>query len=159
MKKLITAIALLNLCFTCGEPKTDGEAQKEDESTEIGLSKTEQIIEITEPVKEEALVSKLVFKASGTEPGWYAEFYNNKLKLVVNYGKDSLLINDNFEAITKPETYEYSKAESSNGNKYAVAISVLNKACVASGSGDKLDKAVEIKLNNQTYKGCGSIIK
>lgn len=159
MKKLIIAIALLNLCFTCSEPKTDEQVQKEDESTEIGLSKTEQLVEITEPVKEEVVASKLLFKASGTEPGWYAEFYNNKIKLVVDYGKDSLLINDNFEAIIKPETFAYSKAESSNGSKYALAISVLNKACIAPGSGDKCDKTVEIKLNNQTYKGCGSIVK
>ncbi len=159
MKKLFTAIALLNLCFTCSEPKTDEQSQKEDETTEIGLSKTEQIVEITEPVKEDVTASKLIFKASGTEPGWYAEFYNNKLKLVVDYGKDSLMITDNFETITKPEAFAYSKAESSNGTKFALAISVLNKVCVASGSGDKLDKTVEIKLNNKTYKGCGSVVK
>ena len=31
---------------------------------------------------EEAEPSKLLFKASGIEPGWFAEFYNNKLRLV-----------------------------------------------------------------------------
>ncbi len=154
MKKLITAIALLNLCFTCATPKTD-EGKTED--TSIGLSKTEQLIEHIEPIKPEQVTAKLLFTANGSEPGWYAEFYNTKLKLVLNYGKDSVLITDNFEDVTKNQTFAYTKSNVGSQNNAALAIAITNKPCIAEGSGQTMDKTVLIKYNNVTFKGCGSI--
>ena len=127
-------------------------------NVDISISKLDALSNLAEdekPVDNHALV----FTAHGSEPGWYAQFYNNHLKLVVDYGKDSVLINDVFEKLDDAKGYTYSKAKSENGEKYALSISIVNTPCVYAASGDKEDRTVTVKLNNKTYKGCGSFTK
>ncbi len=62
----------------------------------IPTSKLEALVNIAadsttnEPeVKNQEINTEIRLKARGSEPGWYAEFYDYKVILVLNYGKDS----------------------------------------------------------------------
>ena len=123
---------------------------------DISLSKWDAVEELSKI--DEPAVNELLFKASGSEPGWFAEFYTHKLRLVVDYGKDSLLIDDKFDISETKEVFSYSKNTTIGGKNIALAIAINNKPCV-SASGDKENRSVSIKLNNKEYTGCGSFVK
>lgn len=123
---------------------------------DISISKIDALNSLAE--MDETQMHKLLFKAQGMEPGWFAEFYDNKMRLVVDYGKDSLLINDKFEISELDKAFAYSKAITISGKNVAVSVSINSTPCT-SPSGDKEDRSVSVKFNNKEYKGCGSFIK
>lgn len=165
MKKIVIPIIALFMMSACNQLNSKGEKSvKEGDDTvanvDISVSKLDALTNLVEEEEQRyAKEHKLLFTAHGSEPGWYAQFYSNQLKLVVDYGKDSLLIEDTFENLDNAKGYNYSKATSENGEKYAVSIAIANKPCVYTASGDKEDRSVTVKLNNKTYTGCGSFAK
>ena len=122
---------------------------------EISLSKMDMVDELSKIEEPEA--SKLLFKASGTEPGWFAELYNQKIRLVVDYGKDSLLLEHKFESLEKPEGCVVN-INDTDANKN-VKIQIINKPCTDAGSGDKMDRTILVTFKGKNYKGCGSFVK
>ena len=139
---------------------TNGKTITQDGDTiaevDISLSKLDAIEELA--YIEEPVESKLLFKASGTEPGWFAEFYTNKLRLVVDYGKDSLILeNQKNEGLDSKEGYLLELLNDTKTKKYTFQI--INKPCIDAGSGDKMDRQVEVIYKDKKYKGCGSFIK
>lgn len=158
MKKIISISIIAFFLSACNQVNSNSsKAVTEGEDTlgnvDISLSKldlVEELAAIDEPIE-----SKLVFKASGTEPGWFAEFYENKLRLVVNYGKDSLILNQKFKDLDNAKGFAFSMADAKN----TVNIAIDNKSCINPGSGNKEDRAVTIELNKIKYKGCGSFVK
>jgi uncharacterized membrane protein len=165
MKKIVIPIIALFVATACNQLNSKGEKTvKEGDDTvanvDISVSKLDALTNLVEEEEQRhAKEHKLLFTAHGSEPGWYAQFYSDKLRLVVDYGKDSLWIEDTFENLDDTKGYNYSKAKSEDGEKYALAIAIANTPCVYSASGDKEDRSVTVKLNNKTYKGCGSFVK
>lgn len=96
--------------------------------------------------------------ARGNEPGWYAEFFNNRVKLLLNYGKDSLTLQHNFSRIASDSSYNaiISKTTFDEDSEKSVklSVSVLNKACNEDGSGEKREKSITLIYNGKTLNGC-----
>lgn len=119
--------------------------------------------EIADVKKEMAIVehlakegqSVLLFKAFGSEPGWYMEIYPSHMKVLFNYGQDSLLIRDNFENAADEKGFNYS-AENEGGN---IKVKLVNESCKDESVGDTHNRRVEMTIQNKTYKGCGDIQK
>lgn len=161
MRNFLILGAAVFVLLACNQVNTTGEktiTQGEDTIAEVDISLSkmdavEELSKIDEPAK-----NKLLFKASGTEPGWTADFYDNKLRLVVDYGKDSLLIDDKFSMSESDKSYAYSNSTTVNGKNMAISVAFSNSPCT-SASGSKEDRSVSIKFNNKEYKGCGSFIK
>ena len=158
---LLSGITVLGL-YACTQVNSNGEktiTNGEDTvtSVEISTSKVDALNTLSEISEGEE--TKLVFKASGIEPGWLAEFYNNKLRLLVDYGKDSLIILDQkFEGLDDKEGFIFGVQGDKDLNKN-VGINIINKPCVDAGSGDNKDRMVIVTYKGKTYKGCGSFIK
>lgn len=103
--------------------------------------------------------SELLFKASGTEPGWIAEYYTDKFRLIVDYGKDSLIIRNvskYFDSSTGYSSFSYKNSEV--GNEVRLNVKIEDKECTAA-SGDKKTKTVTVTLNDKVYTGCGESLK
>lgn len=103
----------------------------------------------------------LLLVARGSEPGWYAEFFSDHLRLLIDNGTDSLIIEKDFSDINSGNSYSSAIAETGNShNKImkttAMAISIENKACSEEASGEKREKSIVIKYNSKTYKGCAT---
>ncbi len=163
MKKIILSCATFALLYSCNQSKTTANKNVtvgEDTVAEVdfAITKLDQIAEIAEGTAE-SKEHKLLFAAHGTEPGWFAQFYTDKLRVLVDYGQDSVLIDDIFEKLDAANGYSYSKAVSEKGDKYAIAIKIENVSCISDASGDKEDRKVTLMYNNKTYKGCGSFAK
>jgi uncharacterized membrane protein len=99
--------------------------------------------------------SKLLFKASGTEPGWIAEYYNDKFKLVVDYGKDSLMFSQKFEP---GGDYNLTYSINENGKEIKLNLKIENKECT-DAAGNKKEKSVTVTFNDKVYTGCGENLK
>jgi len=98
--------------------------------------------------------AKLLLIARGSEPGWYAEFFEDHLRLLIDNGTDSLLIEENFSEINKDEKF-HSKLLWGH-EKSTVEIEIENKTCTEEASGEKREKSIIIKYNGKTYKGCAT---
>lgn len=163
MKKYILFSAAIFAFIACTQVNSNGEKNitlGEDTvaSVEISTSKVDALNALAE-MDEEAEPSKLLFKASGIEPGWFAEFYTNKLRLVVDYGKDSLIMDhQKFEGLDNKDGYIFAIQGEKDLSKNIV-VNIDNKSCVDAGSGDKKDRAVVVFYKGKTYKGCGSFVK
>lgn len=99
--------------------------------------------------------SELLFKASGAEPGWFAEYYTDKFRLIVDYGKDSLIIKNiskYFDSDKGYSSFSYKNTEA--GNEVRLNVKIEDKECIAA-SGDKKSQTVTVTLNDKVYTGCG----
>lgn len=150
------------ILVSCTQVNSTGEktiTQGDDtvSSIEISTSKVDALNTLAE--MDETETSKLLFKASGTEPGWFAEIYNNKLRLVVDYGKDSLILdNQKFDGLDDKEGYIFGVQGDKDASKN-IGINIINKPCNDAGSGDKMDRMVVVSYKGKSYKGCGNFIK
>jgi uncharacterized membrane protein len=162
MKKHLLFCISAFVLLSCTQVNSNGEktiTQGEDtiSSIEISTSKIDALNSLAEMDEEET--STLLFKAFGIEPGWFAEFYSNKLRLVVDYGKDSLVMDgQKFEGLDDKEGYVFSVQGDKDVSKN-VGINIINKSCEDAGSGDKKDRTVIVTYKGKTYKGCGSFVK
>ncbi len=154
-----SAIIALTACtqVNSSSEKTITQGQDTISNVEISTSKVDALNTLAE--MDEAQPSKLLFKASGTEPGWFAEFYSDKLRLVVDYGKDSLIMLDQkFEGLDHKDGFIFGVQGEKDLSKN-VMVNIDNKPCVDPGSGDKRDRTVYVSYKGKKYRGCGSFTK
>ncbi len=102
--------------------------------------------------------SELIFKASGTEPGWIAEYYTDKFKLIVDYGKDSLIIKNISKYFDLNGGYSFSYKNSEQGKETRLNVKIEEKECT-DAAGNKKPRTVTVTYNDKVYKGCGESIK
>lgn len=160
IKCVIIGLSALFL-VSCTQVNSNGDktvTQGKDTVGEVGISmsKMDAVEELSK--LDEPKTSKLMFKASGTEPGWFAEIYDNKLRLVVDYGIDSLIMESKFENLDSKDGYVLEMTVGTTTSQKNT-MQIINKTCVADGSGDKMDRMVVVSYKGKTYKGCGSFVK
>ena len=162
MKNIGLCFILVGMFVSCDLPK-DGEdipTSKLEVLTSLGDEDTVKTVEETQvETTDVARLSKdqkpLVI-ARGSEPGWYAEFFADHLRLLVDYGKDSLILEKDFSAINNDKTYSATIAENIENKNIALSISLTDKPCTEEASGEKREKSISVKYNNKTYKGCAT---
>ncbi|MES2513699.1 MAG: hypothetical protein V4580_06115 [Bacteroidota bacterium] len=149
-------IASATLCLvSCTQVNTNGDktiTQGDDTLAEvdISLSKMDAVEELSN-IEDEPKKDKVVFKASGTEPGWFAEISNLKIRVVLDYGKDSVNLDYKGPAFTEKAGFDYQGK--------GLSINIVPDVCVDAASGDKKDSRVVISYKNKKYTGCGSFVK
>lgn len=161
MIKYIVVSVITLFLVSCTQVNTTGEKTITQDSdtvaeVDISLSKYDAITELAEIDEEKT--QALLFKASGIEPGWFAEIYDNKLRLVVDYGEDSLILDNKFEGLDDKNGYLFNVEGNKNKAKN-VQILLINKPCIDAGSGDKKDRQVSVLFKGKKYMGCGSFVK
>ena len=144
MKKIFLII-ICAIFFSCGQ--VDNKNNLSGDSTEVNLptSKLEALTELSEVEPE----SKLLFSGFGSEPGWILEIFNNSIRVVVDYGKDSLIVNEDFSSKYSVENFNYNLAD----KKFALTIE--KKTCTDDTKGDTNSHSVTFEYNGKKYKGCG----
>ena len=125
----------------------DGDTLAEADISLSKLDAIEALSEIDEPKED-----KILFKASGSEPGWIAEISQLKIRLLFNYGEDSLILDNKGAVINEKEDYNYII----DGK---ISISALNKPCTDESSGEKMERQVVIAYKGKKHTGCGKFLK
>ena len=153
MKKILLALFVVALvsCEQIEKIDKQMDADSTDVANEIADLKSLGTLERMTAEGE----SELLFKASGTEPGWIAEYYTDKFRLIVDYGKDSLIIRNiskYFDSSTGYSSFSYKNTEA--GNEVRLNVKIEDKECTAA-SGDKKSQTVTVSLNDKVYTGCG----
>ena len=152
--KRISIVALVVGLMGC-EQVAKIDAQMDADSTDIAneIADMNGTLQALEKLSE-AGESKLIFKASGTEPGWFAEYFTDKFKLVTDYGKDSLIIQNISKYFDLNGGYSFSYKNSEAGKETRLNVKIEDKECFAA-SGDKKSKTVTVNYNGKIYTGCG----
>lgn len=104
--------------------------------------------------------SKPLLIARGSEPGWYAEFFKDHLNLTIDYGKKTLVINHDFSTILLNEksvtNINFTNSENGKVIEYKIEINIETKSCTEEASGEKRERSIKIKLNDQLMIGCAT---
>lgn len=156
--KIIAIVCLFTALFIASCTQVNSNAEKnitEGDDTvsqvDISLSKLDAIEELAKT--DDADTTTLVFKASGSEPGWIAEFYRNRIMIVADYGADKITVRrDNADLSANAETQIALKAG------HADAIRISPKPCT-NAAGEKESYEVTLSYKGKLYKGCGSFVK
>lgn len=157
MKKILL-VSLVTLAFCGCEQIEKIDKQMDADSTDIAneLADMTGTLEAIERLAEDGH-SELLFKASGSEPGWIAEYYTDKFRLVVDYGKDSLIIKNISKYLDPKGGYSFSYINSDNGKQNRLDVKMEDKECI-NAAGDKQPKTVTINYNDKLYTGCGESV-
>lgn len=91
--------------------------------------------------------NKVIFLASGTEPGWILTLYKEKFLFVHHYGQDTI-IDKLTSTLQVPYSFQSDK----------LSFSIDKKNCIAI-SGDTLSYLVKIKYQGKELIGCGKMMK
>ncbi len=171
MKKIGFLISVIFLAGCNAEIKNDsiptskiealtnlGELDSTEKTSDAVITKTVESTQTNtaKNITNARIAAKLLLIARGTEPGWYAEFYSNKGKILLDYGKDSLMVDCDFEKITEKEFSKTIAIQQNNGTAN-LTINIKNKKCIEAGSGDEKDRQIELKVGNKIYKGCATL--
>lgn len=155
MKRIFLALVVFGLLSSCEQiEKLD--KQMEPDSTDVAneIADIKTKMDAVEMLAKEGQ-SVLILKAFGTEPGWLMEIYPSYMKVLFNYGKDSLLISDDFEDAASDNGFEYN-ADNDEGN---VVVKIKAESCNDESKGDTHNRKVEFTVHGKAYKGCGDVIK
>lgn len=156
--KLITA-ALIFTLSSCDNINPDDNiaTSKIELLTNLG-----DIEEDTVQNNTETSTTAPLLTARGSEPGWYAEFFKDRAMLVLNYGKDTVVVKHNFTNIASDKEFTARILEATNnkGKKRSADINIqINSKTCEEASGDKKDKQITITYNSTTYKGCADVVR
>lgn len=150
MKKIIGLLAIVLTISSCTQINSTGEKNvtKGDDTIadmDISLSKMDVVEELAN-IEDD----RILLKASGSEPGWFAEFYSTKIRLVVDYGKDSLTFVRKNEDLSKDNlNILFGKSDE---------INITKKACT-NAAGEVTDRTLNITYKGKKYQGCGILIQ
>ncbi|HWY12888.1 MAG TPA: hypothetical protein VN026_16250 [Bacteroidia bacterium] len=159
MKKYLLALACFGLLSCDQIQKID--KQMDADSTDIAneiSDLTTGTLQALDKLSEEGK-SELIFVARGSESGWVAEYYNDKFKLVTDYGKDSLIIKNISKHFDLKDGYSFSYKNTEAGKEVRLNVKIEDKACVDEATAEKKSKTVTITYNDKVYKGCGEEVK
>lgn len=147
MKKIFYNIILLCGSCACTSVHTEGEQEVTKGKDTVAKVHVEVSSETN---KKPVTADTLIFQAHGTEPGWFVQLYTNKLRAVLDYGKDSVIIEDKFSGINGSKNFKY--------NKNNLELIISTNSCTDEGSGETLPKEVTVNWKNKSYKGCGKFL-
>jgi uncharacterized membrane protein len=150
VRKKIYNILFLFVISACNSVHTEGEQEitKGDDT----IAKVH--VEVSNEGMRKTNTDNLLFEAHGTEPGWFVQLYPGKLRLLVDYGQDSVIVSDSFENMQMETDYTYNKKT----ERSSLELIIKNNSCIDAGSGDKLPKEVLVRWKDKSYKGCGKFL-
>lgn len=135
------------------------DAQMDADSTDVANEIADlKKMGLVEKLAEEG-ESELIFVARGSEPGWVAEYYPDKFRLLVDYGKDSLIIQNISKYFDLKGGYSFSYKNSEAGNEVRLNVKIEDKPCTDEATAEKKSKTVTVIYNDKVYKGCGDEVK
>ncbi len=91
---------------------------------------------------------EIIYKASGSEPGWYMELTTTQVRFINNYGQDTMIFEHKKDIEKLPLLI----------TKEDISIKIDKQKCTAVSGEEKL-LLVEINYKGKTLRGCGDKIK
>jgi putative lipoprotein len=93
------------------------------------------------------------FRALGQEPGWFIEIQKeNRLKYVGNYGRDTLIVET---PVPERDPQGGRAVYRTNAPRESLELVIVDTPCTDSMSGFDFPQTVTLKVNGETYNGCG----
>jgi uncharacterized membrane protein len=153
---IIILVAILTACSQSHTTTEKNVVVNNDtvSKVEINIGKTDTVLN-TKPYV-------LLMKLRGSEPGWYGEVYADHLRLLLDYGKDSVSISHNFDSSLSTKGFVaslcISETHKLKQQDVSLTLDIIGKSCIESASGDKRERTVNLTLNKKIYKGCGELV-
>jgi uncharacterized membrane protein len=106
------------------------------------------------------LILKPWMIARGSEPGWFAQFYDDSVAIELDHGAKKLhfkydfskVEDSNFTAKIQSQVMEGGKAVNED-----ITIIVELRSCTEEGSGEKRERSIQLNYKDKTYRGCATV--
>lgn len=147
MKKLLYILIFPFILLSCNFKEDPKNTYEEIPTTKFGVLKT--------LAEEDPEVPRLLFSARGTEPGWFVQIYNDRLRLLVDYGKDSITIKNEFQNLKDSMGFGFTSYAKPDKKDTLLQLNVERLPCNDDATGEIKSGKVTVKYKNKIYKGCG----
>ncbi len=160
--KCIYLISTLCLLVACNRTQTNGEKTVTLNAdtvsrVDISIHKADTVLSGNKPA-----ASVLLMKLYGSVASWYGEVYNDHLRLLVDGGKDSLVVHHNFESSLSTTGFVASvciaQTVKAKLKEVSLTLHITQNPCVEPNSNSVRKRSVVMLYDKKTYKGCGEII-
>ncbi len=94
------------------------------------------------------------FRAVGQEPGWWLEISGRDLEIAVDYGERRLSFDE-----PKRELAGSRRVYRGTADGHAVEVVLEKRRCEDAMSGEAFPTTVTMKLDGETYRGCGQTLR
>ncbi len=161
MKRFILYFVVVCVFIACND-KTEGTIEAKAAETSASHKSDTGTTAMSDTLVEHRAARHLkkttpLLIARGSEPGWYAEFFADHLRLLIDNGTDSLMVdNIDFSKINADKNFFEMDITHDKNKKWYLSISINGKPCMESGSGEKRERSISITYNKKTYKGCAT---
>jgi len=143
MKKLVACF--IPFCFLSCE----NEIKKTELDFVTNVSSIDSVQISTEPKKQ----SKLLLKASCTEPFMYTEIFTDKA-IFTFPEKDTLILVHDFDSLAFKKDFRLFTIQDTNNFTFLF----INKPCTHPGSGENWSMKAKFEINKVVYQGCAKTL-
>jgi hypothetical protein len=137
--------AIILFAFSCSQPETP----KEEKTSFQTVNVPNDTVKVTHM---DADTSKLLMMGRGSEPGWFCQFYQNKVRFVFDQGNDSIILRgmDFSNQMRMQNGFENFKFSSP---KQDTVFETVTGECWEV-SGEKRGMQMQIIVGKRVFKGC-----
>lgn len=159
MKTVISIILFALTVGSCNEIKEEDNIPTSKVELLTSLEETEEEEEKkTQTIDSVKSSEKILLTGRGSEPGWSAEFYADRVKLTLDHGEISEVIAHDFSNVASDKLFKLSLSNITtlNGKKEIKKFSVVIEtvSCKEESTGEMKDRKIMVIFNDKTYKGC-----
>lgn len=106
-------------------------------------------------VWEAARLKGVDFKATGNEPGWHLELVKgDSITLVADYGERKIVV-----PAPEPQEERNRTIYQAETEAYTLELVIEDEPCQDTMSGERFEATVTVRLDGQTYRGCGRTLR
>jgi len=177
MRNICAILLFSTFTFSCNQIKEEDNVptskvemltslEETEDTTNTIATETKTAVKETESVTTQSqeitgrIAAKPLLIARGFEPGWYAEFFSDRVKLQLDHGEINTEIKYDFSNIDKDQSYKVSISEVIKENRKAVSqkfsVHIEMKECEEEASGQKRERSITLSYNSKTYSGCAT---
>lgn len=160
MKTAISIILFALTVCSCNEIKEEDNIPTSKVELLTSLEETEEE-EKTQTIDSVKSSEKILLTGRGSEPGWSAEFYADRVKLTLDHGEISEVIAHDFSNVASDKLFKLSLSNITtlNGKKEIKKFSVVIEtvSCKEESTGEMKDRKITVIFNDKTYNGCAGI--
>jgi len=104
----------------------------------------------------------LMFKASGTEPGWTLDFYTDHIKVVLDYGEIEFEMEQAWEdqdSLISGKKYKKTFTIPGQSGEATDFVMEIDPQPCTDDAGDKASHTAKLTFSKKEYIGCGKFVK
>jgi uncharacterized membrane protein len=154
--RLCSVILIAVILLSCSE-------NKKEETVSLAVQDTAQSVKSAQSAAGKdsfPVILKPWMIARGSEPGWFAQFYDDSVAIELDHGAKKLHFKYDFSKVEDSNFTAKIQSQVTAGGKPTnedIKIIVVVRSCTEEGSGEKRERSIQLSYKDKTYTGCATV--